>query len=389
MVDFSNTAVAFKGKNESDLNRSYWLFKIISWTWLIKIGPAVLKVLLPLHFPIPIIKATIYKQFCGGETINECDVTINDLGKNNVKTILDYSVEGKESEADFDANVIETIATIKKAKTTKLIPFSVFKVTGFARFALLEKMNDKRELTSAEKEEFERVVARVDKMCGTAAKAEIPVFIDAEETWIQNTIDELALDMMRKYNKQKAIIYNTAQMYRWDRLAYLNQLKQQAEQEGFYIGMKLVRGAYIEKERERATEKGYKDPMQPSKKSTDNDFNAALKFCVENINRIALCCGTHNEESSQHLIQLIKEHQIEINDHRIYFAQLLGMSDHISMNLADASYNVAKYVPYGPVKDVIPYLIRRAEENTSIAGQTGRELSLILKEKERRKTCKN
>jgi proline dehydrogenase len=389
MVDFSNTAVAFKGKNESDLNRSYWLFKIISWTWLIKIGPAALKVFLPLHFPIPIIKATIYKQFCGGETIAECDATINELGKNNVKTILDYSVEGKESEADFDANVIETISTIKKATSTSLIPFSVFKVTGFARFTLLEKINAKENLTSSEIEEFERVKARIDKMCKAAADANVPIFIDAEETWIQNTIDELALEMMRKYNKQKAIVYNTAQMYRWDRLEYLKQLKTLADKEGFYIGMKLVRGAYIEKERERATEKGYKDPMQPTKESTDNDFNAALKFCVENINKIAFCCGTHNEKSSQQLIQLMKEHAIEINDPRVYFAQLLGMSDHISMNLSDASYNVAKYVPYGPVKDVIPYLIRRAEENTSIAGQTGRELSLILKEKERRKTCKN
>lgn len=384
MVNFNNTEVAFKGKGEQDLKRSYWLFKFISWNWLIKIGPAMLKIFLPLGFPIPLIKATIYKQFCGGETIDECDNTINELGKNNVKTILDYSVEGKESEHDFDANVIETIATVQKAKTTKLIPFSVFKVTGFARFALLEKINDKKELTTAEKEEFERVKTRVDKMCKAAAEAEIPIFIDAEETWIQNTIDELVLEMMKKYNHQKAVVFNTIQLYRWDRLDYLKNLKQLADQEGFYIGMKLVRGAYIEKERERAAAKGYKDPMHATKQDTDNDFNAALKFCAENINKIAFCCGSHNEQSTQHLIDLMKENQIAIDDQRVYFAQLLGMSDHISMNLAKEGYNVTKYVPYGPVKDVIPYLIRRAEENTSIAGQTGRELSLIIKEQERR-----
>lgn len=384
MVNFSNTEVAFEGKNENDLKRSYWLFKIISWSWLIKIGPAMLKLFLPLKFPIPIIKSTIYKQFCGGETINECDETINKLGKNNVKTILDYSVEGKESEKDFDANVIETIATIQKARTTKLIPFSVFKVTGFARFALLEKINENKELNSSEREEFERVKTRIDQMCETAADAGIPIFIDAEETWIQNTIDELVLEMMKKYNKQKAVVFNTIQLYRWDRLDYLKNLKKLADQKHFFIGMKLVRGAYIEKERNRAQQMGYKDPMQATKQDTDNDFNAALKYCVENIDKIAFCCGSHNEESTQYLIDLMKEHQIALDDQRVYFAQLLGMSDHISMNLAKEGYNVTKYVPYGPVKDVIPYLIRRAEENTSIAGQTGRELSLIIKEQERR-----
>ena len=390
MVNFNDTEVAFKGKNKDDLKRSYWLFKIISWNWLIKMGPSILNFLNFIHFPVaPIIKSTIYKQFCGGESINECDATINQLGENNVKTILDYSAEGKESEADFDANVIETISTIKKAKTTKLIPFSVFKTTGFARFALLEKINAKEQLTPAEIEEFERVKGRIDKMCGNAFEAGIPIFIDAEETWIQDPIDDLVLDMMRKYNKEKAVVFNTIQLYRWDRLDYFKNLKAIADKEGFFIGMKLVRGAYIEKERERAIEKGYKDPMQPDKASTDRDFNAALKYCVENIDKISFCCGTHNEESTQYLIDLMKEHQIALDDQRVYFAQLLGMSDHISMNLAKSGYNVTKYVPYGPVKDVIPYLIRRAEENTSIAGQTGRELSLILKEKERREKSEN
>ncbi len=386
MINFSNTEVAFKGKNQDDLKRSYWLFKIISWNWLIKMSPSLLKFFNFIHFPVtPIIKSTIYKQFCGGENITECDTTINQLGQNNVKTILDYSAEGKESEEDFDANVVETISTIKKARSTKLIPFSVFKTTGFARFGLLEKVNAKQELTIAEIEEFERVRGRINKMCKNASDSGIPIFIDAEDSWIQGSIDQLALEMMRTYNKQKAVVFNTIQLYRWDRLDYLKNLKTMADQEGFFIGMKLVRGAYIEKERERAIEMGYKDPTQPDKASTDRDFNAALKFCTENIDKISFCCGSHNEGSTQYLIDLMKEHNIALDDQRVYFAQLLGMSDHISMNLAKNGYNVTKYVPYGPVKDVIPYLIRRAEENTSIAGQTGRELSLILKEKERRK----
>lgn len=385
-MDFNNTEVAFSGKNNSDLTRSYWLFKIIGWSWLIKIGPAVLKVLLPLWFPIPIIKATIFKQFCGGESINDCESTINNLGSNNIKTILDYSVEGKEQEAIFDANVNEVLATINKAKSTDNIPFSVFKPTGYGRIDLLEKVNLNTPLTQGEKDEFERVKNRIDIICKAGFDNKIPIFIDAEETWIQNTVDDIALAMMKKYNKETAFIFNTIQLYRWDRLSYFKDLKVIADKEDFYIGMKLVRGAYIEKERERAAKMNYKDPIQKTKEDTDNDYNLALKFCIENIHKISFSCASHNENSTEYLIKLMKEHNIDKNDNRIYFAQLLGMSDHISMNLAQANYNVAKYVPYGPVKDVTPYLIRRAQENTSIAGQTGRELSLILKEKARRKT---
>jgi proline dehydrogenase len=386
MINFNNTEIAFKQKSTSDLNTSYWLFKIIGWNWLISIGPAVLDVLMPLWFPIPIIKATIFRQFCGGESIEDCDKTIISLGSQNVKTILDYSVEGKEDEPVFDANVQEALKALQVAKSNPLIPFSVFKTTGFGRFALLEKINDRKELTPQEKEEFNRVTNRISTICEAAHNSGIPIYIDAEETWIQNVIDDLALEMMRKFNKEKAIIYNTAQMYRWDRISYLEELKSIAEKENFFIGMKLVRGAYLEKERERAEKMGYKDPIQKDKESTDKDFNLALKLCIESINIIATCCGTHNEESSAYLIELMKKNNISDDDDRIYFAQLLGMSDHISMNLSAANYNVAKYVPYGPVKDVTPYLIRRAQENTSIAGQTSRELSLILKEKARRKS---
>lgn len=385
MIDFDNTEVAFSSKSVGDLNKSYWMFKIIGWNWLIKIGPYVLKVLLPLYFPIPIIKNTIFKQFCGGESINDCNNTINELAKQNVKTILDYSVEGKEKESVFDNNVLELLNSIEKGAKDRNIPFAVFKLTGYARFDLLNKINSKQTLTAAENEEYKRVYERVDKMCAKAAELNQPIFIDAEETWIQDPIDDIAYEMMKKYNSKQAIVYNTIQLYRWDRLAYLKELKAKAENESFKIGLKLVRGAYLEKERERAAKMGYEDPMQKTKENTDKDFDIATKFCFDNINLISFCCATHNEKSTQYLAQLMKENNHPNNEQKICFAQLLGMSDHISMNMAKLGYNVAKYVPYGPVKEVIPYLIRRAEENTSIAGQTGRELSLIIKEKKRRK----
>ncbi|MBL1231764.1 MAG: proline dehydrogenase family protein [Flavobacteriales bacterium] len=384
-MDFNNTEIAFAGKSNADLKRSYWLFKIIAWNWLIKIGPTMLKIFIPLYFPIPIIRATIFKHFCGGESIEETVSTTQELAKLNVKTILDYSVEGEQLDSVFDANILETLTSIEKASINKNIPFAVFKPTGFGRFELLEKVNAKKQLTVQEKDEFERFKNRVDTLCQAAFNANVPVFIDAEETWIQNPVDELALEMMRKYNKEKAIVYNTAQLYRWDRIAYIKELIAIAKNEGFIIGLKLVRGAYIEKERERAAAMNYEDPMQKTKEDTDRDYDLAQKICIENIDVISFCSGTHNEKSALYLVDLMKEHNIAKDDARIYFAQLLGMSNHISNNLAKASYNVAKYVPYGPVKDVTPYLIRRAEENTSISGQTGRELQLIQKELERRR----
>lgn len=384
-MDFNNTEIAFAGKSNADLKRSYWLFKIIAWNWLIKIGPTMLKIFMPLYFPIPIIRATIFKQFCGGESIEETVSTTKELASLNVKTILDYSVEGEQLDIVFDANILETLTSIEKASTNKNIPFAVFKPTGFGRFELLEKVNAKKQLSIQEKDEFERFKNRVDTLCEAAFNANVPVFIDAEETWIQNPVDELALEMMRKYNKEKAIVYNTAQLYRWDRIAYIKELIAIAKNEGFIIGLKLVRGAYIEKERERAAAMNYEDPMQKTKEDTDRDYDLAQKICIENIEVISFCSGTHNEKSALYLLDLMKEHNIVKDDTRIYFAQLLGMSNHISNNLAKAAYNVAKYVPYGPVKDVTPYLIRRAEENTSIAGQTGRELQLIQKELERRR----
>ncbi|MCE9538779.1 MAG: proline dehydrogenase family protein [Bacteroidetes bacterium] len=360
---------------------------VVSNPTLVNIGQVLTNFSIKVHLPIKgLIKATIFKQFCGGETIKECDKTVKELGRFKIGTILDYSVEGKETEHDFEVCAIETIATIAKAKDDSLIPFCVFKVTGLARLSLLEKVTSAKPLTLDEKKEFDLIENRVDRICKAAHEAGTPVFIDAEESWIQKAIDDLANKMMATYNIQKPIVYNTFQMYCKDKMAYLKHSFAVAKQHNYYLGAKLVRGAYMEKERARAAEKNYPSPIQGKKEDTDNDYDAALLFCVENIDRIAICAGTHNENSSMNLVQLMKDKNITENNKHIFFSQLLGMSDHISYNLADAGYNVAKYVPYGPVNEVLPYLIRRAQENTSVKGQTGRELSLIIKEKQRRKT---
>jgi proline dehydrogenase len=310
------------------------------------------------------------------------------LAKYKIGTILDYSVEGKESEADFDHCCTETIETIHRAKNDSNIPFCVFKVTGLARLDLLEKVSSGTILSASETEEFNRVKERVRKICEEAYNNNKPLFIDAEDSWIQKAIDDLANENMATFNKKSAIIYNTYQLYRKDRLDYLKQSFEDGKAQGYFIGAKLVRGAYMEKERERAIQKNYPSPINNTKAESDRDYDLALEFCVEHIDRIGLCAGTHNEKSSMHLVTLMAKKNISSNDQRIYFSQLLGMSDHISYNLSQGGYNVAKYVPYGPVKEVLPYLIRRAQENTSVKGQTGRELSLIMKEKTRRKSTR-
>jgi proline dehydrogenase len=388
MLSFNNTEIAFSGKTNNDLNRSYWLFKMVSNSTFVNIGKSLTTFAINTHLPIKgLIKATIFKQFCGGETIEECDRAITELAKFKIGTILDYSVEGKESETDFDNCKTETIETIQKAKTNFNIPFCVFKVTGLARFALLEKVSAKENLTAEEQKEFGKVQLRVSAICKAAYDAGVPIFIDAEESWIQEAIDTLANQMMVLYNTEKAIVYNTYQLYRKDRLSYLRHSFEKAKENNYFLGAKLVRGAYMEKERARAIEKNYPSPIQDTKENTDRDYDAAVEFCLENIDRIAICAGTHNENSSMKLAELMKQKNIPADNKNIYFSQLLGMSDHISYNLANAGYNVAKYVPYGPVREVLPYLIRRAQENTSVKGQTGRELSLIIKEKERRKAA--
>lgn len=386
-IDFNDTEIAFKGKTSFQLQKAYWLFKIVSSKSMVAVGSAVTKTALTLRLPINYpIKKTIFQQFCGGEFIDECDDTIKELSTFNIGTILDYSVEGKESNDDLDATTNEIIKTIEKAKDNEGIPFAVFKPTGVSKFSLLEKANPGiGELSTEDKTEYDKVIARIDKICKKAFDLKVPVFIDAEDSWIQDAIDRIVDEMMQRYNKEEVYIYNTIQMYRWDRLDFLKASHLKAKQNGYKLGVKLVRGAYMEKERARAAEKGYKSPIQENKEASDRDYDLALAYCVENVEDISLCGGTHNEKSSLHLADLIEKNNIAKNDKRIYFAQLLGMSDHISYNLANAGYNVAKYVPYGPIREVLPYLIRRAEENTSVSGQTGRELSLIIKERNRRK----
>lgn len=384
--DFNNTEIAFRGKSKEDLNRAYWLFKIISSNFLTKVGPGLTNSAIKMGLPvIPLIKKTIFAQFCGGETIEESDGTIEQLARGGVGTILDYSVEGEQDEKSFIQTTEEILSIIRKAKTDQRIPLTVFKPTGIARFGLLKKVTAKETLSTAEQAEYFKVKARVNQICRLAYELEVPVMIDAEETWIQGAIDDMAIEMMRQYNREEAIVYNTYQLYRNDKLASLQADVYLAETDGFILGAKLVRGAYMEKERERAQRLGYPSPINDSKDATDREYNEALRFCIQHIEHTAFVAGTHNEQSCRLLAELINQYGLAHNHPHLYFSQLLGMSDNLSFNLADAGYNVTKYVPYGPVKAVLPYLFRRAQENTSIAGQTSRELNLIIREKERRR----
>lgn len=386
VLNFDNTEIAFRNKSNADLNAAYWLFKIISSNFLTKVGPPITNFFLNIGLPIKgAIKATIFKHFCGGETIAECEQTIQQLASGNVGTILDYSVEGEDEEAIFDFTCEEIIRTIERASGDARIPITVFKVTGIGRFGLLEKLDAKQQLNAAEQAEFELLRQRCEKICRTAFEKNVPIMVDAEETWIQDTIDGLAMDMMRLFNQKSVIVYNTYQMYRHDKLADMKADHLIAKASGFILGVKMVRGAYMEKERRRAEEMGYPSPIQPDKAASDRDYDASLIYCMEHIQDIAIVCGTHNENSCRVLSQLLDEYKISHNHPHVYFAQLLGMSDNLSFNLSDAGYNVTKYVPYGPIKAVMPYLFRRAQENTSIAGQTSRELGLIVKEKQRRR----
>lgn len=386
---FNDLKVAFEDKSDRDLNRAYILFKTISHPLISKIITICLRIGIWIRLPIQgIIKATVYKHFCGGTTIENSNKIIDKLWKSNIGTILDFSAEGKESEIDFDNVMKETIASLNKAKKTNNIPFSVFKPTGLVRFKVLEKISNNTKLSIGEKKEKIAFEKRVENICQISSQNKIPIFIDAEESWIQDAIDNIAIKMMHKFNKENTLIFNTVQLYRNDRIKYLQNLLDDARKNNFMIGVKLVRGAYHEKEIDRAKKMHYKCPVHKIKKNTDNDFNKALEICIKNIDVVSICAGTHNEESSKYLVKLLKQYNISKNDKRVYFSQLLGMSDHISYNAARQGLNVAKYVPYGPIRDVLPYLIRRAEENTSIAGQMGRELSNIIAEQKRRKNIK-
>ncbi|WP_343694165.1 proline dehydrogenase family protein [Flavobacterium sp.] len=383
---FDNTQVAFSLKSDTELDRAYFLFKMIDSEPLVRIGTAVTNFAIKAHLPVEgLIRATVFDHFCGGVNENDCLTVVDKMFTKGVSSVLDYSVEGKEEEAQFDAALEMTLKTIEFAKERLAIPFAVFKPTGLGRFELYEKLGEKQTLSPAEQEEWNRVVARFDQVCSEAYKKDVALLIDGEESWMQDAADDLVTDMMRKYNKEKAIIFNTLQMYRWDRLDYLKGLHEIAKKEGFFIGMKLVRGAYMEKENKRAEEKGYVSPICVSKQATDDNYDAAVHYMLEHLETMAIFAGTHNELSSYKLMEMMAQKGIAKNDKRIWFGQLYGMSDNISYNLAENGYNVAKYLPFGPVKDVMPYLIRRAEENTSVAGQTSRELSMIKTERKRRK----
>ncbi len=387
MLSFSNTEIAFTAKSDKDLKKTYFLFRMMGKPLLVKVGSFLLIWAFKLKLPVRgLVKNTVFSQFAGGVSIRDCDSVIEDLAKYNVKTVLSLSVEAQEEEEEFEKAILETIATIKRAKDDENIPFAVFKPTSLVSFDILERAGGTKSMKDKYQSEFDKVRERFDRICKAACDADVPVQVDAEESWIQDAIDNLTTDMMAKFNKEKAIVYHTIQLYRHDRLAYLKKAYEIAEKEGYYLGLKLVRGAYMEKERDRAEERGYPSPIQASKADTDRAYNEAIEFCVEHHPRIAIYLGTHNEKSCLYLAELMKKKGIAADDFTMYFAQLYGMSDNISFNLAEAGYNVAKYVPYGPVKEVMPYLVRRAEENTSVQGQTGRELNLISKEVERRKS---
>ena len=386
MVDFKNNIHAFEDKSNTDLFRAWILFKTISNPIISKILTKLLQIALLFRLPITfLIKISIFKHFCGGENIEECKKTIDKLWDSRIGSILDYSAEGKESENDFKQVYEQGMKILETSKNNEKIPFIVFKLTGLIQFKILHKINNNQTLNDEEEKIYNSFINRINLICEQAQIINTPVFIDAEESWIQGAIDKIVLVLMKKYNQKQVLVYNTLQMYRNDRIMYLDKIIDTARRERFKLGFKLVRGAYHEKEIERAKEKGYKIPVHLKKGDTDQDFNKSLEICLDNIDLISICSGTHNIKSSEYLISLMKEKGLENNDKRIFSSQLLGMSDNISYNLAKEGYNVSKYVPYGPVREVIPYLIRRAEENRSIAGQMGRELQNIITEKNRRK----
>lgn len=388
-ITFEDTAIAFEYKSDKALRKAHFIFSLVNHPWISAFATGSVKAALKLRVPVEgMVKWTVFDHFCGGESIQESERAIKVLARYGVGTILDYSVEGEKSEEGFDRTTDEIIRTIEKGRESKDIPFSVFKVTGICSTELLEKLHGKVQLSIDEVAAYERARKRVNAICEASSIHHVPVLIDAEETWIQDPIDALAYEMMAKYNTQKALVFNTFQLYRKASLQNFKNAYSTAVQKNYFIGAKLVRGAYMEKERARAEEKGYPSPIHDDKDGSDRDFNASLVFSLEHLDRISIMCGSHNEFSNQYLAELMSKNNVKPSDKRIWFAQLFGMSDNISFNLAKAGYNVAKYVPYGPVRAVMPYLFRRAAENTSVAGQSSRELTLLRRELKRRRSAK-
>ena len=392
-ISFDNTQNAFEYKSDKELKGAKFLFKTMEFPWFVKLGTTLTPYIMKTGLPMVngLIRKTIFKQFVGGETLEETAEVGNILGKYGIQVILDYGVEGKESEESFDHATEEFIRVVNYAATQTNIPFISIKVTGLARFALLQTLNEAPRLRSGihdheeEVAEWDRVRERMYTICEIAAEKNIGVLIDAEESWIQDPIDRLCMEMMEVFNKEKVIVYNTIQLYRHDRLHFLQLSYQIAKQQQFKLGIKLVRGAYMEKERERAAQMSYESPIQTTKEATDIDFNEAVKFCFEHLDDISVIIASHNEKSNLLAAEIMHNKNLPHNHNHVHFSQLFGMSDNITFNLAKEGFNVSKYLPFGPIKDVIPYLMRRAKENSSVAGQTGRELSLIKKELDRRK----
>jgi proline dehydrogenase len=384
-IQFDNTEVAFAGKDDGELQKSAWLFRIMSNSTIVDIGSHITKLALQIGLPVQsILKATIYEHFCGGESLEETEPTVASLATHQVSTILDYGVEAKNTQAEFDNNLAEQIHAINFADSHAAVPYVSCKITGYAPFSLLEKLNENSPLSADEQAAHDRLKDRLNQICEAAAKLNVCLYIDAEESWIQDAIDTIVEDLMSRFNRDKPTVFNTVQLYRHDRLTYLKHAHTKALQQGHLLGVKLVRGAYMEKERRRAQARGYPSPIHTDKESVDADYDAALRYCLSHLAEIAFCAATHNEQSCRILVDSVLREGVELTHPHIHFAQLFGMSDHISFNLARAGFNASKYVPYGPVRDVVPYLIRRAQENRSVAGQVSRELRLILAEIERR-----
>lgn len=385
-LDLNDTKTAFADKTDSELLEKYRIFKSLNSPILNTVGSGLAKFALSIGLPVEgIIKRTIFEQFCGGETIEECEKAIAKLGASNIGTILDYSVEGKATEEDFDRTRDEIIKTIDRAKDDPNIPFAVFKVTGIAPLGTLERLSKKKKLDAKSQAKCERINKRVSQICEYAYSVGQPVFIDGEDSWIQDAIDRLAVEMMERFNRERPIVFNTIQLYRTDRLEFLKEARRQAKLDGYIYAAKLVRGAYMEKERERAAEKGYPSPIHVNKSAVDDDYDAAIDYCLRHYKDMAFVAATHNEKSTAHLAEKMHELGIPADHPNIFFSQLYGMGDNITYKLAQHGYSASKYVPYGPIAETIPYLIRRAEENSSAAGQMSRELELIKREVKRRK----
>lgn len=390
VISLHDTRIAFSGKTDAQLKNSLFLFRILHRPWLVKLLTGSVKIAMKLSLPVNgLVRKTIFRQFCGGESLAESRNVVDDLNKRHVGSILDYSVEAKERNEDFENTLGEIRRIIDEARSNPAIPYTSVKLTGLISSEILEFLSEGKKADPDRAEAIRKSVSRFYDLCYYAYVSKVPLYVDAEESWMQPAIDSLTEEMMRKYNMESAIVQTTLQMYRHDRIAYLEKLIAEARQGGYKIGVKLVRGAYLEKENERAQRMNYPSPMQKCKEDTDRDFNLAVSICLDNIDIVSVCCGTHNEESTLFLTAEMKKRGIDPGDKRICFSQLYGMSDNITFNLAEAGYCVTKYLPYGPVKSVLPYLIRRAEENTAIAGQMGREYSLLDGEMRRRHAIKN